>query len=511
VVVLAGTCGDPSGTNVSVTVNGDPVSLTTSGNGLYAGSFVAGQAGAVDVTATATSGGATDSVSVSGAASTVYPIVPGGAPVDVSSAGETVRLSFDGQVGQRVSLKLTNVTIGTSGCCSSKISILGPAGETVLSPTYFGTSGGFVDTKTLQVTGTYTILLDPQGTATGGATVTLYDVPPDLLGSIEPGGDPATATTTVPGQNARLTFTGVAGRQVSLKLTDVTVGSSATGSGKISILKPDGSTLVAPTWFGTSGGFVDAKTLPVSGLYTTLLDPQSNAVGSTTVTLYDVPPDATATIVPGGAPVSVETTGPGQDAYLSFDGVAGGRVSVKLTNVTIGSSCCSSAKVSLLRPDGTTLVAPAYFGTNGGFVDAKTLPVTGTYRIFLDPQSAAIGSATVTLYDVPPDATGSVAVGGAATTVSLGTPGQNARLTFTGTASLRVTLRLTGVSIGTSCCSSAQVSVLTPSGTTLLAPTYFGTNGKTLAVTLGSTGTYTIVIDPQSSATGSVTASLTSP
>jgi large repetitive protein len=429
----------------------------------------------------------------------------------VNSAGETVRLSFDGQVGQRVSLKLSNVTIGTSGCCSSKISIVGPAGATVLSPTYFGTSGGFVDTKTLQVTGTYTILLDPQGTATGGATVTLYDVPPDPLGSIEPGGDPATATTTVPGQNARLTFTGVAGRQVSVKLTDVTVGSSATGSGKISILKPDGSTLVAPTWFGTSGGFVDAKTLPVSGLYTILLDPQSNAVGSATVTLYDVPPDATATIVPGGAPVSVETTGPGQDAYLSFDGVAGRRVSFKLTNVTIGSSCCSSAKVSLLRPDGTTLVSPAYFGTNGGFVDAKTLPVTGTYRIFLDPQGAATGSATVTLYDVPPDATGSVAVGGAATTVSLGTPGQNARLTFTGTASQRVTLRLTGVSIGTSCCSSAQVSVLNPSGTTLLAPTYFGTNGKTLAVTLGSTGTHTIVIDPQSNATGSVTASLTSP
>jgi hypothetical protein len=511
VAVLAGACGDPSGVDASLTVNGEPVPLTTNGHGLYTGSFVAGQAGAVAVTATATSGGATDSVSVSGAASTVVPIVPGGEPVDVTSAGETVRLSFDAQAGQRVSLKLTNVTIGTSGCCSSKISMVGPTGATVLSPTYFGTSGGFVDTKTLQVTGAYTILLDPQGTATGGATVTLYDVPPDALGSIEPGGDPVTATTTVPGQNARLTFAGVAGRQVSVRLTEVTIGSSGSSSARISILKPDGSTLVGATAFGTNGGFVDAKTLPVSGLYTILLDPQSNAVGSVTVTLYDVPPDATATIVPGGAPVSVETTGPGQDAYLSFDGVAGRRVSFKLTNVTIGSSCCSSAKASLLRPDGTVLISPAYFGTNGGFVDAKTLPVTGKYRIFLDPQSAATGSATVALYDVPPDATGWVAVGGAATTVSLGTPGQNARLTFTGTASQRVTLRLTGVSIGTSCCSSALVSVLNPSGTTLLAPTYFGTNGKTAALTLGSTGTYTIVIDPQSSATGSVSVSLTSP
>ncbi len=510
VVALAGACGDPSGADASVTVNGEAVTLTTDGDGLYTGSFVAGEAGALEVTATATSGAATDSVSVSGAASTVYPIVAGGAPVEVTSAGDTVRLAFDGQAGQRVSLKLTNVTIGTSGCCSSKVSIVGPTGATILSPTYFGTSGGFVDTKTLPLTGTYRILLDPQGTATGGATVTLYDVPPDTLESIEPGGDPVTATTTVPGQNARLVFSGVAGRQVSVKLTDVTIGSSGSASAKISILKPDGSTLVGATYFGTSGGFLDAKVLPVSGAYAIVLDPQSNAVGNATVTLYDVPPDVTVSIVPGGPAVSVETTTPGQDAYLTFDGVAGRRVSVKLANVTFGTSCCTSAKISILKPDGSTLVGATYFGTSGGFLDVKTLPVSGAYRIFLDPQSNLTGSATVTLYDVPPDATGSVTVGGAATAVSLGVPGQNARLTFTGTAGQRVTLKLAGVTFGSSCCTSAQVSVLNPSGTTLLSSTYFGTSGKTVALTLGSTGTYTIVLDPQGNATGSANVALTS-
>jgi subtilisin family serine protease len=511
VVALAGACGDPSGVDAAVTVNGDPVALTTNGDGLYRGSFVAREAGAVDVTATATSGALTDSVSASGAASAVYPIVPGGAPVDVSSAGDTVRLSFDGQTEERVSLKLTNVTIGTSGCCSSKASIIGPTGATILAPAYFGTSGGFVDTKTLPSTGAYTILLDPQGSSTGGATVTLYDVPPDTLSSIEPDGDPATVTTTVPGQNARLVFSGVAGRQVSVRLTDVTIGSSGGASAKISILKPDGSTLVGATSFGTNGGFLDAKALPVSGTYTIVLDPQSNAVGSATVTLYDVPPDATATIVPGGAPVAVATTAPGQDADVAFDGVAGRRVSVKVSNVTFGSSCCTSAKVSLLRPDGVALVSATYFGTSGGFLDVKTLPVSGTYQIYLDPQSNLTGGASVTLYDVPPDAIGSVTVGGAATAVSLGVPGQNARLTFTGAAGQHVTLKLTGVTFGTSCCTSAQVSVLNPSGTALLSATYFGTSGKTIALTLGSTGTYTIVLDPQGNATGNANVALTSP
>jgi hypothetical protein len=137
----------------------------------------------------------------------------------------------------------------------------------------------------------------------------------------------------------------------------------------------------------------------------------------------------------GRAPVSVTTSVPGQDASLSFDGIDGRRVSVKLNAVTIGSSSCSSAKVSLLRPDGAALVAATYFGTGGGFVDVKTLPVSGTYTIFLDPQSNSVGSATVTLYDVPPDVSGSVAVGGAATAASISVPGQNARLTFTGAAS----------------------------------------------------------------------------
>ncbi|MEO8290765.1 MAG: S8 family peptidase [Gaiellaceae bacterium] len=509
--LLAGACGDPAGAEVSVTANGSPVALTSRGDGLYTGSFTPTEAGALTVDATASTPTATDAVSVAGAATTVYPIVPGGPAVAVSSAGDTVRLAFDGTAGQRVSLKLTDVTIGTSGCCSAKISILNPAGSALTGPTYFGTSGGFVDTKTLGATGTYTILLDPQSTATGGATVTLYDVPPDSTGLVVAGGEPATATATVPGQNARLAFDGLAGQRISLKLTDVTIGSSGSSSAKISILKPGGTTLVGPSAFGTNGGFVDVRTLPAAGTYTIVVDPQSNAVGSATVTLYDVPPDATASIVPGGAPVSVATTVPGQDAVLSFDGVAGRRVSLRLTSVSIGSSGSASAKVSIVRPDGTTLVSPTYFGTNGGYVDVKTLPVTGIYTIELDPQSNATGGATVTLYDVPPDAVGSVAVGGAATTVSLGVPGQNARLTFSGSAGQRVTLRLTGVTIGTSCCSSAQVSVLNPSGTTLLSPTYFGTSGKTLALTLAATGTYTVVIDPQSSATGSVTAALTSP
>jgi hypothetical protein len=71
-----------------------------------------------------------------------------------------------------------------------------------------------------------------------------------------------------------------------------------------------------------------------------------------------------------------------------------------------------------------------------------------------------------------------------------------------------VTLALSNVTIGTSGCCGAQLTVYKPDGTRLAGPTFFGTNGKTLSLQLPATGTYALVLDPQGAATGSVTASL---
>jgi hypothetical protein len=147
-------------------------------------------------------------------------------------------------------------------------------------------------------------------------------------------------------------------------------------------------------------------------------------------------------------------------------------------------------------------------GTSGAFVDTKTVTSTGTHTILFDPQGGASGSATLRLYDVPGDVSGSLAIGGGPSSFSVTTPGQNARLTFSGTAGRTVTLTASAVSIGTSGCCSTMVSVLRPDGTKLLSPTYVGTNGRSLTMTLSVTGTYAIVVDPQSAATGGMTLTL---
>ena len=62
---------------------------------------------------------------------------------------------------QRISLGMSNVTIGTSGCCSAQVSIWKPDGSNLVYPTLVGTTGGFLDTRVLPVSGMYTILVDP--------------------------------------------------------------------------------------------------------------------------------------------------------------------------------------------------------------------------------------------------------------------------------------------------------------------------------------------------------------
>ncbi|MEX2103283.1 MAG: hypothetical protein WD805_04905, partial [Gaiellaceae bacterium] len=389
--VLAAACAEPGGATLSATLNGSPLPLSDRADGLYTGSFTVTGGGPLTLELTAAAGGLTTTRTITGAAAQVYPIEADGAPVTVSAAaGQNLELTFAGPAGQRVSMSMTGVTIGTSSCCGSLVSISRPDGAYLALPSFVGTKGGFVDTRALPQTGTYTILVDPQDEAAGSMTLTLHDVPPDVSGAI-PFADPTSVMTTVPGQNARLTFSGLAGGRVSLAVDDVSVGTSTCCSAKVAVLRSNGSYVLGPTYVGTKGGFLDAKVLPATGTYTVLFDPQGADTGGARLTLYDVPPDVT-----GSLPLTVSLGTPGQNARLSFSGAAGQAATLRLTEVTLGTSTCCGGQLTVFRPDGTRLAGPFFFGTNGKAVSLQ-LPVAGTYTALLDPQGAATGSVTLAL------------------------------------------------------------------------------------------------------------------
>lgn len=431
-------------------------------------------------------------------------ITPGGPPVTVTTTtpGQNVRLNFLATAGQRVSLQFSNSTF--AGCIGVYDAIQAADGSTLASAN-FCTATGFIDTVTLAGGGYYTLLVDPQGATTGSQTVVLHNVPADVTGSITPGGSPVSITTTVPGQNAVLTFSGTAGQRVSLLIS----GSTFPGCIAVTntIKKPDGTNLISSNLCSPSD-FMETVTLPVTGTYSILVNPVGTAVGSETLLLYDVPADATASMTPGGAPVTLTTTVPGQNGVATFSGTANQRVSINVTGVSItGGSPQNWVTVSIKKPDGTTL-GSGLFGSAGGFIDLQTLPVAGTYSVLADFWGTATGTVTLTLYDVPADVSTSITPGGAPVTITNTTPGQNGLATFSGTANQRVSLNISGVSLTGGYNNWVTVSIKRPDGTTL-ASKVVGNAGDYIEVqTLPVTGTYTVLADFSDTTTGSATLTL---
>ncbi len=429
--------------------------------------------------------------------------VAGGSPVTVTTTtpGQNAAVTFAGAAGQRVSL---NVSFGSglTASCNS-LSIQNPDGTALLGATTTCGSSYFTDVLTLPATGSYVITVNPGGTGVGSLTLTLYGVPPDATASLVAGGSPVTLTTTAPGQNVAVTFAGSAGQRVSL---NVGFGSGLTAScNSLSIQNPDGTALLGATTTCGSSYFTDVLTLPATGSYVIAVNPGGTGVGSLTLTLYDVPPDATASLVAGGSPVTLTTTAPGQNAAVTFAGTAGQRVSL---NVGFGSGLTASCNsLSIQNPDGTALLGATTTCGSSYFTDVRVLPATGSYVITVNPGGTGVGNITLTLYDVPADATAGLVAGGSPVTLTTTAPGQNAVVTFAGTAGQRVSLNVGFGSGLTASCNS--LSIQNPDGTALLgATTTCGSSYFTDVRVLPATGSYVITVNPGGTGVGSLTLTL---
>jgi hypothetical protein len=247
-----------------------------------------------------------------------------------------------------------------------------------------------MDSITLPVTGTYTTLVNPQGTTTGSVTI-LLNTFTDIAGGAVTAGTPFTTTTTTAGQNASYTFSGTAGQQMSMNLT----GNSYVGCNAVvvSILQPSGATVGSAGACTNGTGFMDSITLPVTGTYTVLVNPQGTTTGSVTVLLNNFA-DVTGTIA-SGTPLTATTTVAGQNARYTFSGIAAQHVSASLTGNTY--SGCNAVVISILKPDGSTLSSTGLCTGGSGSIASVALPSTGTYTVLVNPQGTTTGSLTVAL------------------------------------------------------------------------------------------------------------------
>jgi hypothetical protein len=427
-------------------------------------------------------------------------ISPNGSPVTLSfkKPGRTGQVSLSGLAGEQVTVATSGGTF--AGNCDVQVS-LRRGGTTLAGPSCGGQSVTLPQVS-LPADDTYVVEVDPTPTATGKLKVSVASSGP--IQSITP--NAKGVKVSVPA-GATLNLGTIVGNGVKLSAT-ATGGKGFTGcdSYRIWILKPDSSTLTTGSACAASDAFADAAAAPAAGTYTLRIQNFGATNGSTTLALYSFK-DVTKSLSPSasGAALKAKIAAPGQNASASFAGTTGERISVTVGGVKKFAGCDSYA-VSLLRPDGSQLAHTSACGTNSAFIDTQTLDQTGTWKVLLDPAGPTVGTATLTIYTVA-DQTANVTptAGGATVAATIGTPGENVVVSFSGTAGQVVSAWVKDVT-GFGGCDSYGVRLIRPDASVLAATSACGTSDAfTDARTLDQTGTWKVVLDPFGANLGTAT------
>jgi YD repeat-containing protein len=426
-------------------------------------------------------------------------IVVGGPPVgsSVTAPGDNVSLSFAGTAGQSVRL-LTQIDPAFDPAAWNEVIITEPNGQQLYNSSRVAGAYDLSGVLTLPATGTYTAQFIPAGPATGDVTMQLGAT---LTGSLAVGGPTVTQDVTAPGDAVILTFTGTAGQAVEL-LTQIDSAFDPAFWNTVVIVDPDGQTqLYNSEHVNGTSDLSNVLTLPTTGTYTAQFIPAGAATGNVSMTLYDG-----GTSVLGATDFTASIPTAGATAQLAFTGSSGSRVSLQtVADTNLRQGCFT---ISIIEPGGTTQLYSNTQSSPTDFSQALTLPASGLYTMLLVPCGSATGTAALTLYSLPPDASGSTTIGGSAVSLTTVVPGQNAQVILpTSGANQTANISVTADANYSSAC--YNVTVTAPGGAVVNTGQGCGTSYSTGVLTLAAAGTYNIAIASVSTATGNVTVGVT--
>jgi hypothetical protein len=358
--------------------------------------------------------------------------------VTIGTGGQSSMQIFDGAAGDLLTIKATNDSVA-----SLTLKVFSPDGSLLTSGTVTA-SGQGLQIRPLPRAGTYALIADP-GANTGAATLTVLG---PVQGTLTIGGPTQTFNLAAPGQRALATFSGTTGQYTTLAVTANTIASST-----LTILKPDGTQLVAaPVTSSTTG--VQLPQLPASGTYTIVVDPGINS-GSITLAL---PTPVTGSVSAGGAALPLNLTPTGQRGLVTFSGTAGQYLTVKAQGFV--------GTITVSTPSGTQLISGATTATAYA-LQLPVLPATGTYTMLFDPGSSSASFSLSLLTSV----TGSGITG----TVTLADPNARGVVTFTGSPGKYVAFTIQENDL-----SGGQIHTITGIQVTIVAPDGSVVNGTSL-------------------------------
>ncbi|AMO98373.1 IPT/TIG domain protein [Collimonas arenae] len=387
-------------------------------------------------------------------------------------------VTFNGTAGQALGLGYTGVSTNPIGQ-SIAYMVYKPDGSLLFSDNWSSNNKNTL--PILPVTGAYTITIQANSNASASVTLTLSS---ELTGTLVADATPVTFKTVRVGQNGRYTFSGMAGQRYWMVFSSGTLPSAG-----INVYAPDGTYLTSNSVSGSTT--FDIPTLPVTGTYSVAISPSGATIGQVDLELKSVPADKTGVIAIDGVPLQVDLA-THQKSVITFSGNAGQVLGLGYSGVSTNPSG-QSITYTVYKPDGSQLFSDYWSNDNSN--NLPILPVTGTYTINIQLSGLASASVTLTL---SAQISGTLVADAAAVTFKTTRVGQGGRYTFSGVAGQQYWMVFSNGTM-----SSAGINVYAPDGTNLTSNTVYDSATFDIPV-LPMTGTYSVVINPSSAATGQV-------
>jgi len=440
-VTIAGTHLDPVAGATSVTLNGVPLVLTTATDTTLSFSTPA-QLGGGRFLVTTPYGQATaaqDFFTQVPAFNSIYTVVPkrisidgASVPASISDDNHVLELLLDGAAGDWLTLQASQLTDSFGG----QVLLYDPRGIAIGGSKFLQGATPSLHLMQLPSTGTYTLVVWPDGTATFGLSLERDKVlTPNVALPV---------SLSVPGQSKRVMFSMAAGQSFGLGLTSLVnskpgYGTNVTGfdangqADEFTYCRPDSNITTCAHGFPAFAVNPVNASLSPAGWRQVVLD--SEATSKSSATLKLVPDLVSQPVMGTSSTVQMPTVG--QQAEQLFQGSAGDHISVSVTSATTTPSG-NQVGFSLYGPDGVSVYTNSTSGA--GLFSLPKLAQTGQYTLYIQPQ---YGLPSTFADAILKDATSMASVNGAGSPVSGTVAGQAAWVTVTAVAGQSYTVKCT--------------------------------------------------------------------
>lgn len=305
-------------------------------------------------------------------------------------------------------------------------------------------------------------------------------------------GTAASVTTTAPNQIALFYVKATAGRRLGFRVVE-----TFSGATEVHVWGPDNKAAYAKEEELFSSSFPDLEQPSKDGYYLLQIDPRDPVTGQATVTAEEQP-DTVENVTIDGPAISASVAARPAHALFRFNGTAGNRVFV-----TVKQTTGAAEQFTLRDPSGRALATANDFPGGEGYLPGTLLPSTGTYTVDVDT-STAPATFQAAVSSVPAAAEATATIDGSDGNVTITKRGQFATIKFSGTkdAIIHADLIPTGFTAG-------RATLIGPDGFLFRDQAWTTFEEVSLdRYKLPTTGDYSILIEPGSGATGSMTVSL---